>query len=595
MAKAAVLLVDNDSTVRDIVRKTIDTARWDILEQSDAEAAFREAEQHPPDLVILNADLPKGWQICTKLKRRFQRVPLVLLSSRANQEIFNNHQALETRADAYHKLPEDLDRLEITLSYYANHTIDDDDDDDLTEALHRARKEIKALRTRLKQVSDLEAASAHARDELKGTLARIQSGAEAGAANEITALAAERDRLAARAETMERQREDLQEELETARAEAARAQADATGAQRELTELRGALDKAQQELLSVGGRHAGLEGELAAAREELRVSEARIAELEALYAHAAGDAAAALEASRAASSKALEEARTELGRRTKELSNLKETLSTLKGQLASAQGAESAAADGLAAMARERDEARHEAVTQKARAEALEDEFAASRTLRDQLRAELQAAQETIAAARAAEAAANERADTVERAWAGVNARVERQQSALRAKKDDFERLEADKAELESALATSRKLMKEYGQEVARRKEEQQALEVALEAARAEARAAQQEAESLAGEIALRAGLEGSIKTLAEQANAHSAKLEAVIAALRSRIDHLDGRLTAEESLTRQMVDLAKAIAAAPDKLAHEDALPPLPEAPERPSFQPPAPPAKKG
>jgi len=126
---STVLVVDLGSGIREIVESHIDANAWRVVQRDDVDTAWNDSVQRPPDLVVLNADIAKGWNLCAQLKRRFPAVPVVLLSYKANKELFNNHQKLPTRADAYHHLPDELEGLSISLSYYSSHRSETDEDE----------------------------------------------------------------------------------------------------------------------------------------------------------------------------------------------------------------------------------------------------------------------------------------------------------------------------------------------------------------------------------------------------------------------------------------------------------------------------------
>lgn len=71
----------------------------------DGEEGILAASSDTPDLILLTIELPRmnGFSVCNKLKRNadLKKVPLVLLSSEATDETFDQHKRLRTRADEY--------------------------------------------------------------------------------------------------------------------------------------------------------------------------------------------------------------------------------------------------------------------------------------------------------------------------------------------------------------------------------------------------------------------------------------------------------------------------------------------------------------
>ncbi len=81
----------------------------------DGEEGITAASADTPDLILLTIELPRmnGFSVCNKLKRNadLKKVPLVLLSSEATDETFDQHKRLRTRADQYVHKPVTVDEL----------------------------------------------------------------------------------------------------------------------------------------------------------------------------------------------------------------------------------------------------------------------------------------------------------------------------------------------------------------------------------------------------------------------------------------------------------------------------------------------------
>lgn len=81
----------------------------------DGEEGILAASANTPDLILLTIELPRmnGFSVCNKLKRNadLKKVPLVLLSSEATDETFDQHKRLRTRADEYVHKPVTVEEL----------------------------------------------------------------------------------------------------------------------------------------------------------------------------------------------------------------------------------------------------------------------------------------------------------------------------------------------------------------------------------------------------------------------------------------------------------------------------------------------------
>src|SRR5687768_14931558 len=77
-----ILVVDDDPTVSDVVRRYLERAGYDVTLAADGAAALTAADASPPDLVVLDLMLPgmSGLEVCRQLRRRSD-VPVVMLTA----------------------------------------------------------------------------------------------------------------------------------------------------------------------------------------------------------------------------------------------------------------------------------------------------------------------------------------------------------------------------------------------------------------------------------------------------------------------------------------------------------------------------------
>ncbi len=100
-----VLVFESDSAFAELVTAGLAQYGCDSQVVDDGEAGIALAERDPPDLILLSIELPRmnGFSVCNKLKRnsKLKAVPLVLLSSEATDDTFEQHKRLRTRAEEY--------------------------------------------------------------------------------------------------------------------------------------------------------------------------------------------------------------------------------------------------------------------------------------------------------------------------------------------------------------------------------------------------------------------------------------------------------------------------------------------------------------
>ncbi|WP_216209834.1 response regulator transcription factor [Amycolatopsis aidingensis] len=102
MSEAAgrVLVVDDDETVRDVVRRYLEVAGFTVDVAGDGAEALRRFAARPADLVVLDVMMPgiNGLEVCRQL-RQTSEVPVVMLTALGEEE--NRIAGLQLGADDY--------------------------------------------------------------------------------------------------------------------------------------------------------------------------------------------------------------------------------------------------------------------------------------------------------------------------------------------------------------------------------------------------------------------------------------------------------------------------------------------------------------
>ncbi|MCE7008807.1 response regulator transcription factor [Kibdelosporangium philippinense] len=95
-----VLVVDDDETVRDVVRRYLELAGHDVTLAGDGEQALGLVAGSEPDLIVLDLMLPgiDGLEVCRRI-RQHSAVPIVMLTALGEEE--NRIAGLQLGADDY--------------------------------------------------------------------------------------------------------------------------------------------------------------------------------------------------------------------------------------------------------------------------------------------------------------------------------------------------------------------------------------------------------------------------------------------------------------------------------------------------------------
>lgn len=101
MEKAKILIVDDESRMRKLLRDFLEREGYQILEASDGIEAMDMfyADKHI-DLIILDVMMPRmdGWQVCKEV-REHSKVPIMMLTARAEEQ--NELKGFELGVDEY--------------------------------------------------------------------------------------------------------------------------------------------------------------------------------------------------------------------------------------------------------------------------------------------------------------------------------------------------------------------------------------------------------------------------------------------------------------------------------------------------------------
>lgn len=98
--KGAILLVEDEQAIADLVRAYLAREGFDVVWVSDGEQALAEVPRHPVRLVVLDIGLPgiDGFEVCRRLRAR-SSLPILMLTAR--DEEIDRVSGLEAGADDY--------------------------------------------------------------------------------------------------------------------------------------------------------------------------------------------------------------------------------------------------------------------------------------------------------------------------------------------------------------------------------------------------------------------------------------------------------------------------------------------------------------
>jgi CheY-like chemotaxis protein len=97
------LIVDDEEGVRSLVRMTLESDKYEILEARRGEDALKLVREHLPDLVLLDVMLPdtSGVEVCRALKSDPGTAPVTIVMLTAKAQNADLEDAESAGADGY--------------------------------------------------------------------------------------------------------------------------------------------------------------------------------------------------------------------------------------------------------------------------------------------------------------------------------------------------------------------------------------------------------------------------------------------------------------------------------------------------------------
>lgn len=101
--KPKILLIEDDQSLTELIRYNLEAEDFEVICVQDGEEGLLQAEETPPDMILLDWMLPNlsGIEICRRLRRNPEtaHVPVIMLTARAEES--DRIRGLDTGADDY--------------------------------------------------------------------------------------------------------------------------------------------------------------------------------------------------------------------------------------------------------------------------------------------------------------------------------------------------------------------------------------------------------------------------------------------------------------------------------------------------------------
>lgn len=120
MASKRILLVEDNEVNMRLVKLTLKNQHYEFIEATNGEDAIDLAEQHRPDLIILDIQLPKmdGYEVARVLKTKdsIKNIPIIALTAHAMKG--DEERVLSSGCDAYVSKPLDTNKFRGLVKSY---------------------------------------------------------------------------------------------------------------------------------------------------------------------------------------------------------------------------------------------------------------------------------------------------------------------------------------------------------------------------------------------------------------------------------------------------------------------------------------------
>lgn len=113
--EASVLVVDDDATVQETLRRFLEEKGYEVHTASNGEDALEALERASPDVMLLDIRMPgiDGLEVLERVRQAGEEVGVIMISGEADEE--TARRSLEQGAADYITKPFDLDYLELSL------------------------------------------------------------------------------------------------------------------------------------------------------------------------------------------------------------------------------------------------------------------------------------------------------------------------------------------------------------------------------------------------------------------------------------------------------------------------------------------------
>ncbi len=115
-----ILYVEDNFENRVLVRRVLESEGYQMFEAGTADGAFEQIEQHLPDLILMDINMPDmdGYTLTSKIKEKLEYRKIPIIAVTANVMRGDKERSLEAGCDGYIQKPIDIDILTEQIERY---------------------------------------------------------------------------------------------------------------------------------------------------------------------------------------------------------------------------------------------------------------------------------------------------------------------------------------------------------------------------------------------------------------------------------------------------------------------------------------------
>jgi two-component system, cell cycle response regulator DivK len=115
-----ILYIEDYPDNRLLIRRVLMAEGYEVIEAADAQEALQQALANPPDLILMDINLPEvdGYTLTARIRAtpKLAHIPVIALT--ANVMKGDRERVLEAGCDGYIQKPVDIDQLPVQISRY---------------------------------------------------------------------------------------------------------------------------------------------------------------------------------------------------------------------------------------------------------------------------------------------------------------------------------------------------------------------------------------------------------------------------------------------------------------------------------------------